>query len=87
MPRHPLTNSEIQKYYRNEPKFKGISLRNNLLKIKLGAYIVNLDKLDKPLTTYWIVLYDNVTYIDSFEVLYVPKEIKTFIDDKPSQQI
>ena len=52
MPRYPLTNSEIQKYYQNEPKFKGISLRNNLHKIKLGAYIVNLDELDKPLETY-----------------------------------
>ena len=56
MPLHPLTNSKIQKYYQNEPKFKGISLRNNLPKIKLGAYVVNLDKLDKPLTTYWIAL-------------------------------
>ena len=24
MPPHPLTNFEIQKYYRNEPKFNGV---------------------------------------------------------------
>ena len=29
---HLLTNFEIQKYYRNEPKFNGVYTRNNLLK-------------------------------------------------------
>ena len=29
---HPLTNIEIQKYYQNEPKFKGLYSRNNLPK-------------------------------------------------------
>ena len=31
---HHLANFEIQKYHQNEPKFKGVSLRNNLSKIK-----------------------------------------------------
>ena len=31
---HPLTNFEIQKYYQNEPKFNGVSSRNNLSKKK-----------------------------------------------------
>ena len=31
-----LTNSEIQKYYQNEPKFNGIYSRDNLPKIKDG---------------------------------------------------
>ena len=26
---HPLTNFEIQKYYQNEPKFKGVYWKNN----------------------------------------------------------
>ena len=30
---HPLTNFEIQKYLQKEPKFNGVYLRNNLLKI------------------------------------------------------
>ena len=44
MPPHPLTNFEIQKYYQKEPKFTGVYSRNNLPKIKDGAYVVNLNK-------------------------------------------
>ena len=37
MPLHPLTNFEIQKYYKNEPTFNGVFSRNNLpKKIKDG---------------------------------------------------
>ena len=44
MPTHPLTNFEIKKYYQNESKFNGVYSRNNLSKIKDGAYIINLDE-------------------------------------------
>ena len=44
MPPHPLTNFEIQKYYQNEPRFNGAYSRDNLQKIKDGAYIRNLDE-------------------------------------------
>ena len=70
MPPHPLTNSEIHKYYANEPKFNGIYLRNNLSKIKDGAYIINLDEYES-IKTHWIALYVNckkVTYFDSLVV-------------------
>ena len=41
---HPLTNFEIQEYYKNEPKFNGVYSRDNLPKtIKNGAYVINLD--------------------------------------------
>ena len=40
MPPHPLGNFEMQKYYQNEPKFNGDYSRNNLSKIKDGAYII-----------------------------------------------
>ena len=44
MPGHPLTNFEIQKY-QNEPRFTGVFSRNNLpKKIKVGAYVINLDE-------------------------------------------
>ena len=33
MPSHPLTNFEIQKYYKNEQRFYGAFSRNNLPKI------------------------------------------------------
>ena len=34
IPPHLLNNFEIQKYYENEPRFKGIYSRDNLPKIK-----------------------------------------------------
>ena len=39
MPPHSLTNFEIEKYYQNEPKFNAVYSRNNLPKIKDGAYV------------------------------------------------
>ena len=32
MPRHPLTNFEIKKYYKDEPKFNSVFSKNNLPK-------------------------------------------------------
>ena len=40
---------------------------------------------DKNAVTHWVVLYvhnDDVTYFDSFGVENIPKEIKTFINNK-----
>ena len=62
MSSHPLTNFEIQKYYKNEPRFNGVFSRNNLFKynsiekIKDGAYIINLDKYAN-LGAHWIALF------------------------------
>ena len=39
-----LTNFEIQKYYQNQPKFNGVYSRKNSVKIKDGAYVINLDE-------------------------------------------
>ena len=67
---HPLTNFEIQKCYQRETKFNAVYSRNNLPKIKDGAYVLNLDEC-KSIKTHWIALYvnvDNVTYLDSFGV-------------------
>ena len=37
MPPHPLTNFEIQKYYKNEPRINGVFSKNNLpKKVKNG---------------------------------------------------
>ena len=44
MSHHPLTNFEMQKYDQNEPNFNGVYSRNNLPKVKDGAYIINLDE-------------------------------------------
>ena len=92
MPSHPLTNFEMQKYYQNESRFNGVYSRDNLTEIKDGAYVINLDEYSN-IGTHWVALYvggaspkdiqnNNVTYFDSFSVEYIPKEIKTFINNK-----
>ena len=81
MPPFPLTNFEIQKYHQNEPRFNGVYSRDNLPKIKDGAYIINLDEYS-DIETHWVALYvhnNDVTYFYSFRVEHNPKEMKTFI--------
>ena len=83
MPPHPLTNFEIQKYYQNKTIFNGVFSRNNLPKIKDGAYAIRLDEF-KSIGTHWVALYVNgnngsvsydAIYFDSFGVEHIPKEI------------
>ena len=84
MPPHPLANFEMQKYYQNQRKFNGVYLRNSLSKINDGAYIINLDEYES-IGIHWTALYviaKNVTYIDSFAVEHIPKEIRKFIGNK-----
>ena len=85
MPLHLLTSFEIQMYYQKEPKFNGVYSRNNLPKIKDGAYVINLDEF-KSIGTHWIALYinsnNNAIYFNSFGVEYIPKAIKKFIGNK-----
>ena len=79
-----MTYFEIQKYYQNVPKFKGVYSRNNFTKIKNGTFIIQLDEF-KSIRTHWIALYmngDNLTYFDSFGAENIPKEIKKFIENK-----
>ena len=79
---HPLTNFEIQKCYQNEPKFIGVYCRDNLTKIKDGAYIINLNEYS-DIGAHWVALYvrnNNNTYFDSFGVEHIPKEVKAFIN-------
>ena len=68
---HPLTNFEILKYYQNEPRFNGVYSRDNLPKIKVGAYVINLDEYS-DIGTHWVSLWvnnsNNVTYFNSFGV-------------------
>ena len=82
---HPLTNIEINEYYKNEPRFNGVYSRNNLPKIiKKGAYVINLDEYAN-IGTNWIALFVKpkyTVYFDSFGVEHIPKEMKKFIDNK-----
>ena len=84
MPLHPLANFEIQKYYQNESKFNGVYSRNNLPKIKDGAYVINIEEI-KSIGTHCIALYvnaNNTVHFDSFGVEHIPNEIEKFIGNK-----
>ena len=90
MQNHSLTNFEIQKYYQNGPKSNGVYSRNNLPKIKDGAYVINIDEY-KSIGTHWIALYVNgnnrrasydAIYFDSFRFEHITKEIKKFLGNK-----
>ena len=84
IPRHPLKNFEIQKYYKHEPRFNGVFLRHNLpkynsiKKIKDGIYIINLDEYVN-VGTHWIALFckkNEIVYFNSFGVEYISEETK-----------
>ena len=85
IPPPPLTNFEIQKYYKNEPRFNCVFSRNNLpKKIKDGAYEINLDEYAN-VGTHWIALFCNrneIVYFNSFGVEHIPEEIKKFVGNK-----
>ena len=69
-----MTNFEIQKCYQNEPRFNGVFSRDNLSKIKDGAYIINLDEYS-DIGTHWVALWvdnNDVTYFNSFGVEHIP---------------
>ena len=77
---HLLTNFEIQKHYQNDPRFNCAYSKDNLTKIKDGAYIINLDEY-YDIGTHWAALYisnGDVTYFDSSGVEHTRKEIITF---------
>ena len=87
LPFHPLTNIEISKCYKNEPRFNDVYSRNNLPnKIKKGAYVINLDEYENT-GTHWVALFvkaNKVIYFDSFRIEHIPKEINKFIKKSSS---
>ena len=82
LPFHPLTNIEINEYYKNGPRFNGVYSRDNLPKtIKKGAYVINLDEYENT-GMHWVSLFVKqkyTIYFDSFDVEHIPKEINKFI--------
>ena len=74
---HPLNNIEITNYFNYNPRFNGVFSRNNLPRIKDGAYVINLD-YKKSKETHWIslVIDRNIAlYFDSFGTEYIPLEV------------
>ena len=90
LPFHPLTNIEINEYYKNEPRFNGVYSRNNLPnKIKKGAYVINLDEYENT-GTHWVSLFvkaNKVIYFDSFGIEHIHKEINKFINNNIESNI
>ena len=86
---HSLINIEIQKYYKNEPRFNGVYSRDNLRKkIQDREYVISLDEYP-DVGTQWIALYVlniEIIYFDSSGVAYVPNESKRFIGHKNIKQ-
>ena len=84
LPFHPLTNIEINEYYKNEPRFNGVYSRDILPnKIKKGAYVINLDEYENT-GIHWVSLFVKpkyMIYFDSFGIEHIPKEINTFINN------
>ena len=77
IPFHPLTNFEIQEYFKDELRFNGVFSRNNLPNLKNGAYVIILDHSNNT-GTHWVVIFvkkDEVIYFDSFGVEYTLEEI------------
>ena len=63
-----MTNIEIQKYYQNQPNFKGVYSQNSLPQnMKDRLYVINLDEY-KSIGTHWIVLYVNGNSVTFFDV-------------------
>ena len=74
-----LVQPVILKYFNYRPRFNGVFPRNNLPKIKDGAYIVNLDG------TRWVSLFIDrniVACFDSFGIEYILQEVLNKITDK-----
>ena len=70
-------------YFKNINGFNGVFSRNNLPKLKNGAYVINLDHSENT-GTHWIVIFmknNEVIYFDSFGVEYIPKEIMKRIEN------
>ena len=86
---YPLTNFEIQKYYKNEPRFNGVFSGNNLpKKVNDGAYTISLDEYAN-VGIHWIASFckkNEIVYFDSFGVEYIPEEIKEFIKEFPGNK-
>ena len=70
MPPYPLTNFEIQKYYKNGPRFNGVYSRDNQSKIKDGAYIINLDEYS-DIGTHWVACICKIIIVLFISILLV----------------
>ena len=65
-------------------RFNVVFSRNNLPRIKYGAYVINLNNKNSK-GAHWVLLFidQNVAaYFDSFGIKYIPLEVLSQIRDK-----
>ena len=80
---HPWIIFKIQKYYQKKPQIGGNYSRNNLLNVKDGTCVINVQY--NSVEIHWIDLYvngDNATYFDDYGVEIFQNKFKKFIDDR-----
>ena len=79
-----LSNIDITYYFNYAPRFDDSFSRNNLPKVKDGAYLKNLhDKKSKE--AHWIISFidrNAVVYFDPFGMEYISQEVLNKIRDK-----
>ena len=75
---------ETPNYFNYEPRFNGVFSRNNLPRIKDGAYVTNLDDNNSKWTHLASLFIDRMAtvYFDSFGIEYVPLQVLHKIRDK-----
>ena len=81
---HPLSNIKIIHYFNYELRFNGVFSRNNLPRMKNGAYAINLDDKNSK-RTYWVSLFVDkniAAYFDSFGMEYILQEVLNKTKDK-----
>ena len=79
-----LSHIEINKYINYGPGFHGAFPRQNLRRIKDGAYVINLDDQQRK-GTHWVSLFVNrntAVYFDSFGIEHIPQEVLSKIRGK-----
>ena len=79
---HRFTKLKMQRYFENEPRFKGVYCQSSLKPIaKDWTYVVYLDEY-KSIGTHWTALYASrniLTYFDNFGAEHTPQKIMRFI--------
>ena len=76
---HPFSNIKITEYFSCKPKFNSGFSRNNLSRLKDGAYVINLND-NKSKGTNWVSLFidrNTVIYFNSLELnIFLKKNFK-----------
>ena len=79
-----LSNIEITNYFSYKPTFNGVFSRNNLPRIKAGAYVISFDDKNSK-RKHWVLLFFDrnlAVYFDSFGIEYIPQEVLNQVKDK-----